>query len=202
MTLVSLSSAEILAGMTAAQASRVTFAEYLKQETTSTIRHDFINGEVYAMAGGSIEHGALAANVIGELKAVLGGKPCRVFTSDVRVRVAATHASFYPDLSVVCGTLEVASDDPQGIANPLVLVEVLSEGTETYDRGAKAMHYRRLSSLREYVLVSQGEPLVEVQRLNERGNWELFFFGPGQRIELTSLGVSIAVNSIYANPLA
>jgi Uma2 family endonuclease len=84
----------------------------------------------------------------------------------------------------------------------VVLIEVLSEGTEANDRGAKAFHYRRLPSLREYVLVSQADRRIEVQRLNERGIWELHFSGPGERAELTSLGISISVDAVYANPIA
>lgn len=181
---------------------RVTYAEYLAREAASDVKHEFIAGEVFAMAGGTVEHGALAAALIGELRSALSGKPCRVFSSDVRVLVSSTDASFYPDLSIVCGKLENVSTDANAIVNPLVLVEVLSESTEAYDRGVKAAHYRRLQTLKEYVLVSQNERRVEVQRLSERGIWELHFFGPGQRIELTSLGVSVSLDAVYANPLA
>lgn len=188
--------------VTAQHTPRLTYAEYLRAEAQSAEKHDFVNGETLAMAGGTIEHGALALAVAGEIRSALGGRPCRTFSSDVRVKVDSTGASFYPDLSVVCGHLETAADDPQAITNPLVIVEVLSESTEAYDRGAKAAHYRRLPSLREYVLVSQSEPRVEVQRLNEQGIWELHFAGPGQAVELRSLGLSISVDRLYANPLA
>jgi Uma2 family endonuclease len=180
----------------------MTLAEYVAREATSEVKHEFINGDVYAMAGGTLEHGALAVAVGAQLSTALAGRPCRPFSSDVRVHVQSTGASFYPDLSVVCGKAESPKEDPNALSNPVVLVEVLSEGSEAYDRGAKAGHYRRLSSLREYVLVSQAERKIEVQRLNERGVWELHFFGPGERVELTSLGVSFAVDAVYANPLA
>lgn len=180
----------------------MTLAEYVAREATSEVKHEFINGEVYAMAGGTLEHAAIAARLTRELGAALAGKRCEAFNSDARVHVQSTGASFYPDLSVVCGKAESPKEDPNALANPVVLVEVLSEGSEAYDRGAKAGHYRRLSSLREYVLVSQAEQKIEVQRLNERGVWELHFFGPGERVELTSLGVSFAVDAVYANPLA
>lgn len=187
--------------MTAQSKPRLTYAEYLDQEAASTEKHDFVNGEAYAMAGGTIEHGALASAIARDLGAALAGKPCRTFSSDVRVNVEATGATFYPDLSVVCGRLETAASDAHAITNPLVIVEVLSERTEAYDRGAKAFHYRRLPALKEYVLVSQSERRVEVQRLNERGVWELHFAGPGERFELTSLGLSLSVDAVYANPL-
>ncbi|MBL8917982.1 MAG: Uma2 family endonuclease [Myxococcaceae bacterium] len=188
--------------MNAQPKEKMTYAEYLAREAASDVKHEFIAGEVFAMAGGTVEHGALAVAFGAELRNALSGKPCRVLNSDVRVQVRSTGAAFYPDVSVVCGKLETAADDPHAVTNPVVLVDVLSASTEGDDRGAKAAHYRRLDSLREYVLVSQGERRVEVQRRNERGIWELHFSGPGERVELTSLGVSLAVDAVYANPLA
>jgi Uma2 family endonuclease/predicted nucleic acid-binding protein len=178
------------------------YAEYLRLERASPERHEFLRGEVYAMAGGSPEHGALAAAWIGELRAALAGKPCRVFTSDVRVRIQETGLTTYPDVSVVCGRLETDSEDADAIVNPVLLVEVLSDSSEAYDRGAKAAHYRRIPSLREYVLTSQLEPLVEVYRRNAEGRFELFECRGGDTVELASIGVSLAVRTIYANPLA
>jgi Uma2 family endonuclease len=179
----------------------MTYAEYLAAEAVAEARHEFLNGEVWEMAGGTIEHGALALAVAGELRAALRGKPCRAFSSDVRVRIPETDLATYPDLSIVCGQLETAPDDKDAITNPIVLVEVLSDSTEAYDRGAKAAHYRRISSLREYVLVSQGEPRIEVQRRSPGGGWELLEARPGETIELVSLGVRLDVAAVYANPL-
>ena len=179
----------------------MTYAEYLAAEAVAEVRHEFLNGEVWEMAGGTPEHSALAAAVIGELRSALRGKPCRVFTSDLRVRIPQTDLATYPDLSIVCGQLETAPDDKDAITNPIVLVEVLSDSTEAYDRGAKAAHYRRIASLREYVLVSQAEPRIEVQRRAEGGRWELLEARPGETIELSSLGVRLDVAAVYANPL-
>lgn len=180
----------------------MTYAEYVAAEATSEVRHEYLSGEVWEMAGGTPEHSALAAAVIRELGASLRGKPCRTFTSDLRVRVLDTGLTTYPDVSVVCGQIETAPDDEDAVTNPVVLVEVLSEATEGYDRGAKAAHYRRIPSLREYVLVSQGEPRVEVQRRLDSGRWELLEARPGETIELSSLGVRLDVSAVYANPLA
>jgi Uma2 family endonuclease len=180
----------------------MTYAEYLVAEAKSDVKHDYVNGEVYAMAGGTIEHGALCSSVSRVVGNALAGKPCRTFSADVRVRVQSTGGTFYPDLSVVCGKVNSPPEDENALSNPVVVVEVLSEGTEAYDRGAKAGHYRRLASLREYVLVSQSERKVEVQRLTERGTWELVFFGPGERVQLESLAVSFSVDELYANPLS
>lgn len=179
----------------------MTYSEYLTAEAKSDVRHEFLDGAVWAMAGGTPEHSALAAAVISELSAALRGRPCRVYSSDLRVRVLTTGLSTYPDVSVVCGHLEPAPDDVDAIVNPVVVVEVLSDTTEAYDRGTKAAHYRRIPSLREYVLVSQREPLIEVQRRTEGGRWELLEARTGETLELGSLGVRLEVDAVYANPL-
>ena len=179
----------------------ISYADYLVMERSSPERHELLHGEVYAMAGGSPEHGALAAAWIGELRAALAGKPCRVFTSDVRVRIRETGLTTYPDVSVVCGRLETDVEDPDALLNPVLLVEILSESSEAHDRGAKAAHYRRIPSLREYVLASQSEPLVEVYRKNAEGRFELFEARADDSVDLASVGVLLAVRTLYANPL-
>jgi Uma2 family endonuclease len=185
--------------------ARMSYAEYLVFEAASHTKHEYLNGEIVAIAGGSIAHGALSAAVIAALSAALRDRPCRVLSSDVRVRSKATGLATYPDVTVVCQKLEVDDDDPHGVLNPTLIVEVLSESTEGYDRGAKAAHYRRIPSLREYVLVAQGEPLIEVYRRNERDNWELFVEARrGEQAELTSCGprITLDVDAIYRDPLA
>lgn len=182
-----------------APTARMTYAEYLAAEAASEVRHEFLNGEVWAMAGGTPDHGALAAAVIRELGIALRGRPCRVYTSHVRVRVVATGLSTYPDVSVVCGSVETAADDPDAMVNPVVLVEVLSDSTEAYDRGAKAAHYRRIPSLGAYLLVSQADPLIELYRRNA-GRWELTEARPGETLELAALDVRLDVAAIYTNP--
>jgi Uma2 family endonuclease len=181
---------------------RMSYAEYLVAEAKSDVRHEFFDGEVFAMAGGTPEHAALAAAISGDLRVALRGKPCRIYSSDLRVRIEATGLTTYPDASVVCGKLEISAQDPHAIVNPGVLIEVLSESSESYDRGAKAAHYRRIPSLREYVLVAQHEPLVEVYRRNEHGRFELFEARPGEPLELSSVGAALDVRALYENPLA
>jgi Uma2 family endonuclease len=104
--------------------------EFLQLEGYSNVRHEYLDGQIYAMAGGTPEHGTYAANVIGLLTAALRDRPCRVQTSDVRIRVVATGLDTYPDVSVVCGQAERDKEDPDAIVNPIVLVEVLSPSTE------------------------------------------------------------------------
>lgn len=152
--------------------------------------------------GRTPEHSALAAAVIGEIRGALRGRPCRVYSSDLRIRIPETDLTTYPDVSVVCGKLETDAQDPDAVLNPTVLVEVLSASTEAYDRGTKWARYRRISSLREYVLIAQDEPRIELYRLNDSGRWELFEARSGERMTIAALGISIEVDAIYANPLA
>ena len=158
--------------------------EYVAGERTANERHEYLRGAVFAIAGGSLEHAALASALARDAGAALRGRPCRVFSADARVRVDATDLTTYPDLSVVCGELQRAANDDHPMLNPVVLFEVLSDSTEAYDRGAKASHYRLIPSLREYVLVSQSEVRVEVQRRNANGHWEIHESGPGEQVTL------------------
>jgi Uma2 family endonuclease len=178
-----------------------TFAEYLALEAASGTRHEYLDGEIFDMAGGTIEHGALAANTIGELLGALRGRPCRVLTSDVRVRVLATGLGTYPDVSVVCGAIEHDPEDANTVVNPTVIVEVLSDSTEAYDRGEKFAHYRRLPSLRDYLLVSQHGPQVELYRRNDDDTWTLRDVRPPESVQL-SIGCALSVVELYRNPLA
>ena len=180
---------------------RLTYTEYLAREAQGEVRHEFLKGEVFEMTGGTPEHGAIAVAIGAELRAALRGRPCRVFSSDVRVRIRATGLTTYPDISVVCGALETDAEDKDAITNPVLLVEVLSPSTEAYDRGAKAAHYRQLPSLRELMLVSLSEPRIELQRRNEGGIWELHDARPGSRLRLASVDVDLDVSAVFENPL-
>jgi Uma2 family endonuclease len=186
----------------AAGSTRTTYAEYVAAEAVAAVKHEYLRGEVRAMTGGSPEHSALAARIIALLDLALTGRSCRVFGSDARVRVQATDLTTYPDASVVCGHLEVDPVDPHAIVNPVLLVEVLSESTEAYDRGDKAAHYRRIASVREYLLVSQSEPRLELFRRGASGLWELHEAGPSETLTLASLDVTLATDQVYRNPLA
>jgi Uma2 family endonuclease len=177
----------------------MTYVEYLAAEDLADVRHEFLNGDVWAMSGGTPEHGALAVAISGDLRVALKGKPCRVYSSDVRVRVLATGLSTYPDVTVVCGAAETAPEDPSALINPVLLVEVLSDSTEGYDRGAKAAHYRRIPSLQAYLLVSQSEPVIELHRRRD-DRWELSEARPGDDLDLPELGIRLDVRAIYANP--
>lgn len=181
----------------------MSYADYLAAEAASDIRHEYLRGGVYAMAGGTPTHARLAMATGVALSNALAGRPCSMFGSDLRVRIPATDLSTYPDITVVCGTLEHADIDPDAATNPILIVEVLSDSTEAYDRGQKFAHYRQLPSLREYVLVSQHEARLEAYYKNADGAWVLDEAGPGQVLMLRSLaGVRLDVDSIYRDPLA
>ncbi len=181
--------------------AHVSYAEYLEFERTAKEKHEYYAGMIYAMAGGTPEHSLLAANVIRMLGNLVIDRPCTVYTSDLRIRITTTGLSTYPDVSVVCGPVERAADDPHAIANPTLLVEVLSDTTEAYDRGEKFAHYRRLPTLREYMLVSQRQPRLEVFQRTKDGGWLLHEAVSDERVVLISLGsdLAVAVNEVYRN---
>lgn len=181
----------------AAANTRLTPAEYLAFERESEVRHEYIDGEIYAMAGGSFEHSLIIGNLIRELGTALKGRHCFVCPTDMRIRIAASTRYTYPDVAVVCGEPRFEGDRRDILLNPLVIVEVLSESTERYDRGAKFAHYRTLPSLADYVLVSQTEPLVEHFHHTADGGWVLHVFAGGDALTLASLDCSIPIAEIY-----
>jgi len=182
--------------------SRFTFDEYARLEEEGTIKHEFLDGVVYAMAGGSPDHAAIAANIIRLLGNALDGRPCRVFTTDLRVRVVETGLGTYPDASVICGTLELDPHDTKGhtAVNPVLLVEVLSPTTEDYDRGEKLGHYKRIPSLREVMLVAHDERRVDLWRRTDTG-WTQLAVPEGEVVRLRSVDCELAVDAIYRDPL-
>jgi Uma2 family endonuclease len=181
----------------------VSYAEYIALEAKGDGKHEYLAGMVYAMAGGTPEHARLLANMTSAFLSGLRGRPCAVFSSDLRVRIDATDRSTYPDVTVVCGAMTTSPADRDAVTNPTLIVEVTSETSEADDRGDKFGHYRQLASLQEYVLVSSRAPHVEVWRRNERGRWELADEGGAQAtVQLASIDVRLEVAGVYANPLA
>jgi Uma2 family endonuclease len=178
-------------------AERASVEQYLALDAASETKHEYLNGEVVAMAGASPRHNLITTNVAGALRQALATSPCRVFGSDQRVRIDSTRAFFYPDVSVVCAEPRLSSDRPASLLNPLLVVEVLSPSTSDHDRGAKLAHYRRLASVREVLLVEPNERRVELYRRLESGNWLISDVLEGE-VALSSIGASLAVDDIYA----
>lgn len=171
-------------------------AEYLAWEREQPDKHEYLAGEVFAMAGATREHNLVVGNVVGELRTLLRSRPCEVYPSDMRVRVSATGLYAYPDATVVCGKPDLETSDLDTLLNPTVLVEVLSPSTEAYDRGRKFEQYRTLPSLRDYVLVSSTDVLVEHFARQPDGAWLLREHRAGGRAAL-SIGVELAVDELY-----
>jgi Uma2 family endonuclease len=176
-----------------------TYAEYLALEEESQIRHEYLDGEIYAMAGGTPDHAALTAAVLRIIGSQLP-RGCRAFTSDLRVRVSSTGLTTYPDGTVVCGGTQRAAEDAIAVTNPLVLVEVTSNSTEEYDRGEKLRHYQSIATVREILIVSHREPRISVHRHDEHG-WTTAEAGAGEVMPLESIGGVIRIDDVYREGL-
>jgi Uma2 family endonuclease len=179
---------------------RATYAECVAFTETNERKHEYIDGEIVAKSAGTIAHGRLLGRVTALMDRALEGRPCLVLPSEVRVRIRGADRTTYPDLFVVCDGIEHDPDDAQAVVNPTVIVEVLSSSTAESDRGDKFAAYRRLRSLREYVLVSQLERRVDVYRRDER-RWHLDEYRSGEKLLLESISVELAVDDVYADVL-
>ncbi len=179
-----------------AERQRISVAQWRDLERTGDVRHDYIDGYIYAMAGGSRAHSAIAVNALAMLHAALGAGPCQVYTSDVATRVSASRYT-YADVVVTCAADDQATRADSEVVEPRVVIEVLSESTERQDRGRKWDDYRQCASLQEYVLVGTEYQRVEVYRRTEQG-WGLYhIYGPRDEVELTSISVRLPVALLY-----
>jgi Uma2 family endonuclease len=174
-----------------------TLDDYLGVEEISPVKHEYLNGEIFAMAGGTPEHAALSAAMVGLLSEKLRGGSCRPYSADLRIRVTATGLATYADAAVICGDPIRDPSSPTHVTNPVVVVEVLSPSTEDYDRGEKREHYQRIETLREYVLVSQTQRRVEVFARAAGGDWSCRVSGKGDGFELASLGLHFPTDALY-----
>lgn len=176
---------------------RYSYAEYLALEASSNVKHEYLDGQIYGMAGGTPEHAALAAAVVGLLFPQLQAGRCRAFSADLRVRIEATNLSTYPDVTVVCGPRQSASEDAQAVTNPSLLVEVSSPSTEEYDSGDKFEHYRQIPALQQYVIVSHRERRLAVWSRCDDGTWTEEQVEDGEQAELSSIGARLDVRALY-----
>jgi Uma2 family endonuclease len=172
---------------------------YLALERISQIKHEFFEGEIFAMEGGSFEHSLIAGNLIGALKSALKDRGCLILTSDLRIKIETTGLSTYPDVSLVCGTPKLTGENPDALLNPTLIAEVLSASTEGYDRGKKFGNYLQIPSFNTYLLVSQNSPNVEQFIKQNDIRWEYrFASGLDAVMELPALGVKLSLHEIYA----
>jgi len=187
--------------MVAAPRVRVRVDEYLAMEREAAEKHVLWDGEVYAMAGALPRHNAIVANVLGELRALTRRGPCQAYASDLKVYVPLREGFVYPDASVVCDPLTYYGDTRDVITNPTVLVEVLSEGTEAFDRGDKALGYRALPSLRDLLFVSQTARVVEHYARQGDGSWLLREYVGAAEVSLPTLGGVLSLAEVYLKVL-
>lgn len=174
--------------------SRLSEQEYLQGELGSEIRHEYVDGEVYVMAGAGEAHNLIAGNVFARLHSFMRGGPCRVFISDMKLRVKTWKAYYYPDVMVTC---DPADNQSHFKERPCLVVEVLSPGTESTDRREKMLAYRTLTSLNEYLLIASDQQKIELYRRDAQGEWQLAVISPDQPLQLESVAVSLTLDEIY-----
>ena len=185
----------------AAPKAHLSVEEYLALEQSTGERHEYVNGEAWAMAGGTGAHSDVKVNLASLLRTALQGRTCRPRDSDFKIYVPETGLATYPDLSVFCGPVIQSVEVPHAGTNPTLLAEVLSPSTEGWDRGGKFAHYRRLPSLKYYLMVSLDPRRVELYTREDDGSWRLTEHGPGSTVALSALGVSLEVDALFADML-
>jgi Uma2 family endonuclease len=177
----------------------ITPDEYLSWEEDQPTKHEYFHGRIYAMTGGSVEHATIILNLGASFLGRLRGKNCRVFTSELRVKVSETGLYTYPDTVIVCGEMQLdRRTKSQTLLNPTLIIEVLSPSTEAYDRGDKFAHYRTLPSLTDYILISTTSPQVEHFQRQPNGDWLLTVrSGLDMRLTIKTLGIELPFADIY-----
>lgn len=175
----------------------ITVSEYLELERSSKEKHEYYKGEIFAMAGGTRVHTLIAGNILTKINIQIEKKPCIAFGSDLKVRVKLDGLFTYPDLSALCGEEKYLDDKHDTLLNPSLIIEVLSQSTENYDRGKKFALYRELESLREYVLISSEYQKVEIFRRTANNQWLLSDPNENEPILFESINCSISYKDIY-----
>jgi len=187
--------------MKAHKTPKLTVKEYIKREHESDNKYEYHDGEIYALAGGTLNHGMLCGNIFGELRSKLKEKQsnCKPYTSEIKVFIEKTNSFVYPDSMVICGDIEKSELEKNSVTNPILIVEVLSKSTSDYDRGDKFYLYRQLSSLKEYVLIEQDRYVVDVHYKSENSDlWRITRYeGKDQTLQLQSIGIEISMKDLY-----
>lgn len=180
------------------QPARFELSAYLQFEESSSVRHEFVDGIIYAMVGGSHRHAVINANLMGRLHSRLAGKPCRPLGSDMRLFIREANMATYPDLAIYCGKPEMLPGRMDTLLNPTVVVEVLSPSTRQFDRGEKFDFYQRIPSLKQYVLVHQERPVVELFTRTVHGLWQpALLHGLEALLDLVSVGVQLPLADLF-----
>ena len=177
---------------------KYTIEEYLEMENAAIEKHEYYQGEIFAMSGNKLQHSVVSRNLIRRLAEKLDGKPCQPFGSDTRVHIEKNTLFTYPDISVFCGELQSLNNDDFNFLNPTILFEVLSPSTRDYDKKTKFPFYRDIPSLKECVMVEPETINIEAFRINDNGFWELREYrNIEDTLELPSIGVTISLQDIY-----
>lgn len=174
-----------------------TAEEYLNLERSASVKSEFHDGQIYAMTGASRAHNLISVNIAGELQRQLKKRPCEAYVNDMRVKAAKARSYHYPDIAVVCGKPEFEDAQVDTLLNPTLLIEVLSPSTEAYDRGGKFAHYRKIASLREYLLVMQDQPGIE-RYLRQGEVWILSeALGLDASVSLESIDCQLSLREVF-----
>ncbi len=177
---------------------KYTEEEYLEMERKSDSKHEFYAGEIFAMGGASYKHNLIVSNTLLTIGNQLKGKPCKVFPSDLRVKVSKAGMYTYPDLSILCGKPILVEKEFDTLSNPIVLIEVLSKSTENYDRGSKFSFYRQIDSLQEYILISSETQKIEKFRKLPDGNWLFSESKEGKNFLIESIDCALSLEELYS----
>ena len=180
-----------------AQKTFFTADNYLAWEPAQLDRHEYLDGEMFAMAGAEDRHATVTMNAAFALRQHLSGSPCRTYMSDMRLHVAAANSYFYPDVLVTCSALDLAS--PLVKTEPKLIIEVISPSTAAYDRGLKFSHYRRLASLEEYLLIDLDTRSTDCYRKGADGLWVLHPFARGESVSLASVALEFSAAQLFAD---
>jgi Uma2 family endonuclease len=184
-------------GTLALMAWEYTIQDYVQLEEESNLKHEYLDGEIRAMGGGTIDHARIGSKIGRLLGNQLEGRPCEVYSSDARIRIAAANLITYPDVVIGCGTVELDVEDPFAMLNPSVVVEVTSPTSERYDRGGKLDCYKRTPSIRDIVLVSHRERGIEVHHRNDDGSWMVTHGTSGEQLSVASIQCVLDVDAVY-----
>jgi Uma2 family endonuclease len=182
--------------MSSDRKTRLTPEEYLALDRKSEVRSEYLDGDMVAMSGGSREHNLIVTNIVAELRNGLKGHPCEIYPSNMRVKTPATGLYTYPDVVVICGEPQFEDANVDTLLNPTIVIEVLSDSTQSYDRGLKFGHYRKIESLTEYILVNQHQCQIEQYVRQREGPWLRSDMRAG-KLRLPSINCSIDLSEIY-----
>ncbi len=182
------------------QKRHYTIEEYLEMEKASTVKHEYFQGEIFAMSGAAFNHNLIFSNVFGLLFSKLKGSKCIPFGSDMRMNIPENTLFTYPDISIYCDEIKHLTEDKDTILQPTIIIEILSPSTKNYDRGKKFKLYKDIPSLKEYIMIDSDSVLVEAYYISDEQNWILNKYEElSDRLRLASMGFDLALSDIYSH---